>query len=145
MAPFQDPSKNFKHILYMYTLWMLFDNAKSLNHKKYLLKDERLEDFVLTKLDRKQSKPNNLEVLGHTFEEASNEIGNQHPYGSILAKVGDAEKKLGLTEREFVQKSSDCFLQPLKSFLDGQMKTIQVSLTLVFDAFLNFLSFILFY
>lgn len=80
----------------------------------------------MTKLDRKISKPNNLEILGHTFAEASQEIGTQHPYGNILAKVGEAEKRLGQTEKEFVQRSSDCFLQPLKSFLDGQMKTIQV-------------------
>ena len=80
----------------------------------------------MTKLDRKQPKPNNLELLGYGFIEASNEVGTQHPYGNILAKVGEAEKKLGETEKTFVHKSSDCLLQPLKSFLDGQMKTIQV-------------------
>ena len=47
--------------------------------------------------------------------------------GNILAKVGETEKKLGNTEKEFVQKCSDCFLQPLKSFLEGQMKTIMVN------------------
>lgn len=86
--------------------------------------NERLEDFVLSKLDRKVPKPNNLEILGHCLVEASHEIGNLHPYGNILAKVGETEKKLGNTEKEFVQKCSDCFLQPLKSFLEGQMKTI---------------------
>jgi endophilin-B len=86
----------------------------------------------MTKLDRKISKPNNLEILGYSFVEASQEIGNQHPYGNILAKVGEAEKQLGLIEKEFVQKSSDCFLQPLKSFLDGQMKTIQVIFSKLF-------------
>ena len=45
---------------------------------------------------------------------------------NILLKVGEAEKRLGLNEKEFVNKSSDCLLQPLKSFLEGQMKTIQV-------------------
>jgi hypothetical protein len=43
-----------------------------------------------------------------------------------MVKVGEAEKKLGLAEKDFIQKSSDCFLQPLKSFLEGQMKIIQV-------------------
>lgn len=81
---------------------------------------------MLTKLDRKMPKPNNLEILGQCFVESGHEIGNIHPYGNILNKVGEAEKKLGQTEKEFVQKTSDCFLQPLKSFLDGQMKTIMV-------------------
>lgn len=87
--------------------------------------NERLEDFVLTRLDRKQPKPNNLEVLGHCLTDAGLEIGQSFQYGNVLGKVGEAEKKLGYTEKEFVQKSSDGFLQPLKSFLDGQMKTIQ--------------------
>ena len=47
-----------------------------------MLLDERLEDFVLTKLDRKVAKPNNLEVLGHCLIDASHEIGNIHPYGN---------------------------------------------------------------
>ena len=46
--------------------------------------------------------------------------------GAILAKVGEAEKKIGEAEKDFVHKSSDCFLQPLKAFLDGQMRNIQV-------------------
>ncbi len=86
--------------------------------------DERLEDMVLTKLDRKVPKPSNLEVLGQNLVEAGHEIG--YHYGTILAKVGESEKKLGAVEKDFVLKSNDCFLQPLKSFLDGQMKTIQV-------------------
>lgn len=69
-------------------------------------------------------KPNNLEVLGQNLVEAGHEIGYQ--YGVHLVKVGEAEKRLGAAEKEFVQKSNDCFLQPLKSFLDGQMRTIQV-------------------
>jgi hypothetical protein len=80
--------------------------------------------MVLSKLDRKVPKPNNLETLGQNMVEAGHEIGYQ--YGAMLAKVGETEKKLGATEKDFVQKSNDCFLQPLKSFLDGQMRTIQV-------------------
>lgn len=91
-----------------------------------LNQDERLEELFLSKLDRRMPKPNNLEILGHTFIEAGHEIGHSYQYGVVLGKVGDAEKRLGNIEKEFVQKSSDGFLQPLKSFLDGQMKTIQV-------------------
>jgi hypothetical protein len=47
--------------------------------------------------------------------------------GNALIKVGDAEKQMGYAEKIFVQKCSDSFIQPLKSFLEGQMKMIQVS------------------
>ncbi len=50
--------------------------------------------------------------------------------GSALVKVGEAEKKLGYAEHEFVQKVSESFVQPLKSFLDGQMRIIQVNISL---------------
>jgi endophilin-B len=73
-------------------------------------------------------KPNNLEILGQSLVESGHEIGHVYQYGVILGKVGEAEKRLGNIEKEFVQKASDGFLQPLKSFLDGQMKTIQVRL-----------------
>ncbi len=101
----------------------------------------------MTKLDRKAPKPNNLEILGQCLIDAGHEIGSLYQYckknsfvfsskrmrlylslivANILLKVGEAEKRLGLNEKEFVNKSSDCLLQPLKSFLEGQMKTIQV-------------------
>jgi hypothetical protein len=47
-------------------------------------------------------------------------------------KVGEAEKKIGYAEKEFVQKTADSFMQPLKSFLEGQMKIIQVIFTFCF-------------
>jgi endophilin-B len=81
--------------------------------------------MVLTQLNRKVPKPNNLENLGMSMVEAGHEIGGEFQYGTVLVKVGEAEKRLGQVEKEFVQKSNDSFLQPLKSFLDGQMKTIQ--------------------
>ncbi len=43
----------------------------------------------------------------------------------MLAKVGEAETRIGEYEKDFVMKSSDVFLNPLKNFLDGQMKSIQ--------------------
>jgi hypothetical protein len=88
--------------------------------------NERLEGFVMSKLDRKVSKPNNLETLGQCFIESGHEVGLNHQYGNLLVKIGEAEKKLGTSEKDFVVRSSECFIQPLKSFLDGQMKTIQV-------------------
>ncbi|RNA27852.1 endophilin-B1-like isoform X3 [Brachionus plicatilis] len=86
--------------------------------------NERLEELVMTKLDRRVMKPTNFEILGSSLIEAGNEVGNTFQYGSVLIKVGEAEKKLGNLEKDFIQKSSDCLLQPLKSFLEGQMKTI---------------------
>jgi len=43
----------------------------------------------------------------------------------MLAKVGEAETRIGEYEKDFVMRSSDVFLNPLKNFLDGQMKSIQ--------------------
>ena len=43
----------------------------------------------------------------------------------MLAKVGETETRIGEFEKDFVMKSSDVFLSPLKNFLDGQMKSIQ--------------------
>jgi hypothetical protein len=45
----------------------------------------------------------------------------------MLARVGETEKKIGESEKEFVNKANECFVTPLKNFLDGQMRTIQVS------------------
>ena len=94
--------------------------------------NERIENLVLNTLDKTHGhkvKPNNLELLGHCFVDASNESGYGYPYGAMLAKVGEAETKLGQQEREFVGKSSEVFLSPLKEFLGGQMKSIQVKFT----------------
>ena len=47
--------------------------------------------------------------------------------GSALVKCGQMQQKLAEAERQFVQSSITIFLFPLKSFLDGDMKIIQVS------------------
>lgn len=47
--------------------------------------------------------------------------------GSALVKCGQMQQKLAEAERQFVQSSITNFLLPLKAFLDGDMKTIQVS------------------
>lgn len=44
--------------------------------------DERLEDFILTKLDQKSwNKPNIYEQLGHCMCEAGNDFGPSTQYG----------------------------------------------------------------
>ncbi|CAF0851422.1 unnamed protein product, partial [Didymodactylos carnosus] len=89
--------------------------------------NERLEDFILTKLDQKAvNKPNNLEILGQVMYDAGNDFGPSTQYGSALIKCGNAHLKLGLAEKEFVQSSATSFIQPLKSYLDGEMKSLTV-------------------
>ena len=48
--------------------------------------------------------------------------------GSALVKVGTTEKKLGQAERDLKAKSMSHFLHQLKTFLEGDMKTISVSI-----------------
>ena len=49
--------------------------------------------------------------------------------GSALVKVGTTEKKLGQAERDLKAKSMSHFLHQLKTFLEGDMKTISVSIS----------------
>lgn len=87
--------------------------------------NNRVEDFLFEKLDRKpRDRLSNLELLGMDLIEAGNDFGAGTPYGSSLIKVGHAQQKLGNVEREFVQKSAQNFIQPLRKFLDGDMKII---------------------
>ena len=51
--------------------------------------------------------------------------------GSALVKCGETEKKIGQAGRELKAKSMTNFLHQLKTFLEGDMKTIAVS-TLTF-------------
>jgi len=51
-----------------------------------------------------------------------------HTLGSALVKVGTTEKKLGQAERDLKAKCMSHFLHQLKTFLDGDMKTISVSI-----------------
>lgn len=44
--------------------------------------------------------------------------------GSALIKVGQSEQRLGAAEREFIGNAVHCYVQPLRKFLDGEMKTI---------------------
>jgi hypothetical protein len=47
--------------------------------------------------------------------------------GSALIKCGQCHQKLGLAHKEFIQSSAIGFMQPLKSFLDGEMKSLTVN------------------
>ena len=46
--------------------------------------------------------------------------------GSTLIKCGNCHQKLGQAHKEFIQSAATGFMQPLKSFLDGEMKTLAV-------------------
>ncbi|KFB47844.1 hypothetical protein ZHAS_00015892 [Anopheles sinensis] len=85
----------------------------------------RVEDFIFAKIEKQKPKRLcNLEYLGLDMIEAGGEFGQDGPYGSALIKVGQAEQKLGSCERDFIGSAGMCFIQPLKKFLDGEMKTI---------------------
>ena len=46
--------------------------------------------------------------------------------GAALVKCGQAEQKVGMAEKELLHATANNFLQPLKAFLEGDMKTVQV-------------------
>ena len=72
----------------------------------------------------------NIEKQFHTFQ-LSVFIFFFYTLGSALVKCGEAEKKIGQAGRELKDKSMTNFLHQLKTFLEGDMKTIAVS-TLTF-------------
>ncbi|XP_022654045.1 endophilin-B1-like isoform X2 [Varroa destructor] len=84
----------------------------------------RVEDYLFDKLEKKRERPNNLEALGQDMVNAGGAFGAGTPYGSALIKVGQAEKNLGGAERDFGRSVHTHFLQPLRRFLEGDMKTI---------------------
>lgn len=61
---------------------------------------------------------------GLDMVEAGHCLGPGTAYGSALIKVGQWEQKLGQTERDFIGSAGMCFIQPLRKFLDTEMKTI---------------------
>lgn len=85
----------------------------------------RIEDFIFEKIEKKRpNRLSNIEYLGLDMVEAGNEFGPGTAYGSALIKVGQCEQKLGQTERDFIGSAALCFTQPLRKFLEGEMKTI---------------------
>ncbi|XP_011505352.1 PREDICTED: endophilin-B1 [Ceratosolen solmsi marchali] len=92
----------------------------------------RIEDFFYEKIDKK--KPNrlsNLEYVGIDMIEAGNDFGPGIAYGSALIKVGHCQQKLGQIERDFIGTAANCYIQPLRKFLDGEMKTISKEMSIL--------------
>ncbi|XP_049822807.1 endophilin-B1 isoform X2 [Aethina tumida] len=85
----------------------------------------RIEDYIYEKIEKKRpSRLSNLEYLGLDMIEAGSVYGPGTAYGSALIKVGQWEQKLGQNERDFIGSAGMCFTQPLRKFLDTEMKTI---------------------
>ncbi|XP_030377403.1 endophilin-B1 isoform X2 [Scaptodrosophila lebanonensis] len=85
----------------------------------------RVEDYIFEKIEKSRPKRlSNLEHLALDMIEAGGDFGQDLPYGQALIKVGQAEQKLGQCEHDFIATSGICFTQPLRKFLDGEMKTI---------------------
>lgn len=63
-------------------------------------------------------------IQGLDMVEGGNCLGPGTAYGSALIKVGQWEQKLGQNERDFIGSAGMCFTQPLRKFLDTEMKTI---------------------
>lgn len=86
----------------------------------------RMEDFFYEKLDKKKrDRVGNHELLGQMMVDAGNEFGPGTSYGNALVKTGQTQLNIGNAEKEFVQATANNFLQPLRNFLEGDMKTIQ--------------------
>ncbi|XP_041370342.1 endophilin-B1-like isoform X2 [Gigantopelta aegis] len=87
--------------------------------------NQRMEDMLYEKLDKKKKdRMTQTEQLGQYMLDAGNDFGPGTSYGNALVKCGQAQMQLGNAEREFMQSTVNNFLQPLKNFLDGDMKTI---------------------
>lgn len=84
----------------------------------------RVEDYLFEKLDKKRDRLNNAELLGQDMIDAGTDFGPGTSYGSALIKVGQAQQKLGQAERDFGRLVHTNFVQPLRRFLEGDMKTI---------------------
>ncbi|CAH1961672.1 unnamed protein product [Acanthoscelides obtectus] len=114
-------------------LWERADNTKNYTEKivrnaeAVLIPNpgNRIEDYIYEKIEKKRpSRLSNLEYLGLDMIEAGSAFGPGTAYGSALIKVGQWEQKLGQTERDFIGSAGMCFTQPLRKFLDTEMRTI---------------------
>uniref|UniRef100_A0AAR5PET8 BAR domain-containing protein n=1 Tax=Dendroctonus ponderosae TaxID=77166 RepID=A0AAR5PET8_DENPD len=114
-------------------LWERAENTKKITEK--IVKNaeavlipnpgNRMEDYVFEIIEKqKPSRLSNLEYLGQDMVEAGTSLGPGTAYGSALIKVGQWEQKLGQNERDFIGSAGMCFTQPLRKFLDTEMKTI---------------------
>lgn len=109
-----DCTKNWTEKIYRQTEVLLQPNPSA-----------RIEEFLYEKLDRKAPcRVTNAELLGQYMDDAAREFGAGSPYGSTLIKVGECERRLGASEREFFQTAAISFLNPLRNFLEGDWRTI---------------------
>ena len=73
----------------------LFSLSFSVNFLICFVLDERLEDFILTKLDQKAlNKPNIVEQLGQCMCEAGNDFGPSTQYGKITTTKNQPKTNL---------------------------------------------------
>ncbi|XP_018340457.1 PREDICTED: endophilin-B1 isoform X2 [Trachymyrmex septentrionalis] len=92
----------------------------------------RIEDFFYEKIDkRRPNRLSNLEYVGTDMIEAGNDFGPGIAYGSALIKVGQCQQRLGQIERDFIGTAANCFIQPLRKFLDGEMKTVSKEMAIL--------------
>ncbi|XP_072760438.1 endophilin-B1 isoform X2 [Anoplolepis gracilipes] len=92
----------------------------------------RIEDFFFEKIDKKRpNRLSNLEYVGSDMIEAGNDFGPGIAYGSALIKVGQCQQKLGQIERDFIGTAANCYIQPLRKFLDGEMKTVSKEMAIL--------------
>ncbi|KAL0112457.1 hypothetical protein PUN28_012053 [Cardiocondyla obscurior] len=92
----------------------------------------RIEDFFFEKIDkRKPNRLSNLEYVGTDMIEAGNDFGPGIAYGSALIKVGQCQQRLGQIERDFIGTAANCYIQPLRKFLDGEMKTVSKEMAIL--------------
>ncbi|KAM6960679.1 endophilin-B1-like [Aplochiton taeniatus] len=86
----------------------------------------RVEDRLYERLEWSvPPRPRPHDLLGDDLNQAGLEIGPNTPYGTALWKCGDAFKKIGETERKFIQSTNIHFLSPLHSFTEGEYLAIQ--------------------
>jgi len=85
--------------------------------------NDKLYD-VKSRFNQAAVKANKHETFGNCLLDASNEMMFSD-YGKDLRLLGDAEKQIALCEREFIKESSIVFVEPLSSFLSGELAAIQ--------------------
>lgn len=86
----------------------------------------RVEDFLLDKIERRrrEARLSNLDYLGVDMVEAGNDLGAGTLYGNTLLKVGLSQQKLGALERDFASTAASVFGDPMKKFMESDMKSI---------------------
>jgi len=82
------------------------------------------DNVPVNKLGLKREQLTNREYLAADMIEAGNEFGPDTQYGSALIRVGQAEKRLGELEKDYIKNTNEGLIIPLSSFLDEEMKNV---------------------